>query len=238
MGGANTDAENELKREPSEAPPAPAAGQRLSLFNAVIGSILASLCCLVPLVLLAFGATTAAAGAFAFFKPYRPYFVTLTLAFLVVSWWLAYRRRGQACGAPSGCGGRTSRPVRGGPALWGVSALVLVMLALPAALGTLGKGPARLSGVAGWPAEPVAGSAVRTVTLQVSGMTCGACPLIVRKALERVPGVESAEVTLEPPLAVVKLGDPGPNPEALVAAVVRAGYGASLVAQGQTKGGR
>lgn len=60
-------------------------------------------------------------------------------------------------------------------------------------------------------------------------MTCGSCPLIVRQALERVPGVESAEVTLEPPLAVVRLREPGPSPGALVAAVEQAGYGAVLL---------
>jgi cation transport ATPase len=30
-----------------------------------------------------------------------------------------------------------------------------------------------------------------TVTLAVENMTCGTCPIVVRKALERVPGVSS-----------------------------------------------
>jgi periplasmic mercuric ion binding protein len=29
----------------------------------------------------------------------------------------------------------------------------------------------------------------KTVTLNVSGMTCAACPITVKKALEKVPGV-------------------------------------------------
>lgn len=230
MGDANTHA-NDQKQGPSEPAHAapPADRQRLFLTGGVIGSILASLCCLVPPVLLAFGATTAAAGAFAFFKPSRPYFVTLTLAILAASWCLAYRRRRQDCVAGSGCFERTSRPVPDNRlALWAVSALVLVMFALPAALGSLGHGPARLSGGAGLLVQPPAGGAERPVTLRVSGMTCGSCPLIVRQALDRVPGVESAEVMLEPPLAVVRLSDPGPSPEALVAAVQQAGYGAAV----------
>jgi len=32
------------------------------------------------------------------------------------------------------------------------------------------------------------------VTLNVSGMTCAACPITVKKALEKVPGVSKVEV--------------------------------------------
>lgn len=35
-------------------------------------------------------------------------------------------------------------------------------------------------------------------------MTCAACPTTVRKVLERVDGVYSAETTFEPPQAVVR----------------------------------
>ena len=59
--------------------------------------------------------------------------------------------------------------------------------------------------------------------LEVEGMTCGHCVAAVKRALEEVPGVESADVVLEPGRAtVMHEGIPG----ALVAAVEDEGYSA------------
>ncbi len=62
-----------------------------------------------------------------------------------------------------------------------------------------------------------------TTTLKVSGMTCGHCVNHVTKALQAVPGVESAEVSLEDGIAMVT----GQIDAAvLIQAVVDAGYSA------------
>ena len=57
--------------------------------------------------------------------------------------------------------------------------------------------------------------------LKVTGMTCMHCVGAVRKALEQVPGVESADVSLELAQATVN-GDADVG--ALVAAVKEEGY--------------
>ncbi len=62
-------------------------------------------------------------------------------------------------------------------------------------------------------------------TLDISGMTCGHCVSAVTKALRQVPGVEQAQVSLEPQQAVVT-GDA--DPQALVTAVKEEGYDASV----------
>ena len=59
--------------------------------------------------------------------------------------------------------------------------------------------------------------------LKVTGMTCMHCVGAVKKALEAVEGVESADVSLEPGEAVVN-GDA--DTDSLVAAVTEAGYSA------------
>lgn len=59
--------------------------------------------------------------------------------------------------------------------------------------------------------------------LKVTGMTCMHCVGAVKKALEGLDGVETAEVSLEPGQAVVT-GDA--DVEAMLAAVKDAGYGA------------
>ena len=61
-------------------------------------------------------------------------------------------------------------------------------------------------------------------TLKVSGMKCGGCVSSVKNALEAVPGVESAEVSLEQADAVVT-GDADVG--ALLQAVEQAGFSAS-----------
>ena len=37
----------------------------------------------------------------------------------------------------------------------------------------------------------------QTTTLAVENMTCGTCPIVVKKALERVPGVTSTSVDFD-----------------------------------------
>ena len=64
-------------------------------------------------------------------------------------------------------------------------------------------------------------------TLRISGMTCTMCVKHVTKALEKVPGVTKAVVTLEPPRAVVRHDPVAASKDALAAAVRDAGYDAA-----------
>lgn len=64
----------------------------------------------------------------------------------------------------------------------------------------------------------------QTVTLSVSGMTCSACPLTVKKALNKVPGVSKAAVNFEKKEAVVTFDDAMTNPHALTKATEEAGF--------------
>jgi len=58
-------------------------------------------------------------------------------------------------------------------------------------------------------------------TLKVTGMTCGHCVAAVTKALEGVPGVEKADVSLENAQAVVS-GEA--DTQAMIEAVKEEGY--------------
>ena len=65
----------------------------------------------------------------------------------------------------------------------------------------------------------------------VSGMTCASCVNRVERALRKVPGVEQAEVNLAAETATVRA--PGVGADALVAAIVKAGYEAQLLVEDQ-----
>ena len=63
-------------------------------------------------------------------------------------------------------------------------------------------------------------------TFQVTGMTCSACSAHVEKAVAKVAGVESCPVNLMLGSMVVTYDEAATNAEAIMAAVVNAGYGA------------
>ena len=63
-----------------------------------------------------------------------------------------------------------------------------------------------------------------TATLDVSNMTCAACPITVRKALEKVPGVGSARIDLKTHRAVVSFDPAKTTPQLLTKATADAGF--------------
>ena len=73
-------------------------------------------------------------------------------------------------------------------------------------------------------------------TLTIEGMTCNACAAHVRKALEGVPGVCSAQVSYPKGTAEVQ-ADAGVSFAALAAAVAGAGYAATDAAAEAVRAG-
>jgi mercuric ion binding protein len=71
----------------------------------------------------------------------------------------------------------------------------------------------------------------KTVTLDVKNMTCTMCPITVRKALEKVPGVIKAEAKYEGDgvgWAKVTFDPAKTSVEALTKATTNAGYPSAL----------
>ena len=73
-------------------------------------------------------------------------------------------------------------------------------------------------------ASSAAFAETRTVTLSVPGMNCDLCPLTIKKAVSRVPGVASVEASYEKKEAVVTFDDSKTSVEALTKATANAGY--------------
>ena len=73
-------------------------------------------------------------------------------------------------------------------------------------------------------------SAAKLTDLRVTGMTCGNCARHVTDALQKVPGVRSASVSLESQKASVRWeSGSSPHTSDLIQAVKRAGYEAEIV---------
>ena len=102
---------------------------RGALFAGGLAALLASTCCLGPLVLIALGFSGAWIGNLTVLEPYRPAFIGAALVALFFAWRRIFRpatdcRPGEVCAAPQ---------VRSTYKLifWVVSALVFIALAFP-----------------------------------------------------------------------------------------------------------
>jgi mercuric ion binding protein len=71
--------------------------------------------------------------------------------------------------------------------------------------------------------------AEQSVIFAVDRMTCAACPITVRKAMERVDGVRSVSVDFATRTATVLFDPSRTTPEEIGAASTRAGYPATPV---------
>lgn len=67
----------------------------------------------------------------------------------------------------------------------------------------------------------------RTVTFAVEKMTCAACPITVRKAMQKVEGVKSVSVDFEARTATVVFDPVLTTPDQIGAASANAGYPAA-----------
>lgn len=186
--------------------------RKIAAMAALASAGLASVCCLGPLV--ATGLGLGGLGLAAGLTKFRPFFLALTGAVLAVAFHRVYRKSPAACAA-GGCELRS-----GGRAM---KAGVWAAAALAAALATFPSWSGRLAFRA--PVAVPAGA--RVLSLTVSGMDCEACAHSVRKSVEKVPGVISAEIGFPGGRATV-VSDGRVEPEAVIRAVAAAGYKAEL----------
>ena len=79
-----------------------------------------------------------------------------------------------------------------------------------------------LGALVAFPLSLFAGT-LQTVTLEVKNMTCAVCPITVKKALERVPGVTNAKVNFDKKTASVSFDPDKASPAELTKATAGAG---------------
>lgn len=68
----------------------------------------------------------------------------------------------------------------------------------------------------------------KTVILDVPGMTCQFCPITIRKALEKVPGVLEAKADFKTKTATITFDPDKTTVESLTTATKNAGYPSTL----------
>ena len=71
----------------------------------------------------------------------------------------------------------------------------------------------------------------QTATLAVENMTCGTCPIVVKKALEKVPGVSATAVDFDKKIATVTFDPEKATTARLAQATTEAGFPSKLIAK-------
>ena len=71
----------------------------------------------------------------------------------------------------------------------------------------------------------------QAATLAVENMTCGACPIVVKKALERVAGVSATAVDFDKKTATVTFDPDKASTARLTQATTEAGFPSKLIAK-------
>ena len=95
-----------------------------------VAGILASLCCVGPLVLVTLGLGGALAGSLVAFEPYRPIFIGVALLALGWGGWMIYRKPAAACEPGQVCAlPETNRTYK--IFFWVIVAAVLLSLTFP-----------------------------------------------------------------------------------------------------------
>jgi len=78
-------------------------GQGALAAGSVLGALLASSCCILPLVLFGLGVSGAWIGNLTALAPYQPYFIAATVAFAGTGYWLVLRASRTACANGKAC---------------------------------------------------------------------------------------------------------------------------------------
>lgn len=124
-----------MSQSNAEIPAPPASGntndiKSRSFAVAGIAGLLASACCIGPLVLASMGLGTIAAGIVAMFEPLRPVFILIAFAALGIVGWKIYRRPVTACEPGAACvvprTGRTYEAL-----FWVTAVVVLALITFP-----------------------------------------------------------------------------------------------------------
>lgn len=196
--------------------------QGWGVVGAIAAAVVASVCCIGPLVLLALGVSGAWIGTLTAFEPFRPYLAVLSFGFLGFGFYRVYRKpKAEECQDGSYCANPRSDRINK-TVLWVVTISILGLLAFPRVAPHL---------YTSTPAAQMANTS--RVVLAVENMTCASCSVTVAASLRQVPGVVDAQATLDPPQAMVTFDPDQATPDNLIQATTNAGYPSSLKGKDQ-----
>ncbi|MGB9856261.1 MAG: mercuric transporter MerT family protein [Caldisericum exile] len=147
---------------------------RFPLVGSIISAIIASICCIGPVILAILG--LGGAGLFSKFGSFRPYLIGVTAILLGLAFYLTYRKREVLCedGTCKIKGASRWNKI----ALWVATGLIAFLIAFPY-LNLSNQNSANNQ----------TGGEIVELTLFVEGMTCSGCEFNVENAVGKLDGI-------------------------------------------------
>ncbi|MFQ5686449.1 MAG: mercuric transporter MerT family protein [Candidatus Scalindua sp.] len=163
-----------------------------TLAGTIVAAILASCCCLGPLILAGLG--IGSIGAFSSLEKYRPLFMIVTFAFIGTAFYLTYRKKknDECCDINKVKMDRIKKIV-----MWVITAVAVGLMLFPYLYGHFGRSDS---------VAPMSDD-LQKVVIKVEGMTCEACTISVNSAISKIQGVKAVKVSLEKGEAIVGFGN-------------------------------
>lgn len=186
----------------------------------IVAAIVASFCCVLPIVFALTGITIA--GAAAGFAAWRPCLLAATFALLAVGFYLAYRREREQCEPGAACAKPATRR-SGRILLWLATTLVVTLAAFPYYSAPVAEFLLSHQGAQVEPAPPRA-APLEHASLLIEGMDCGACATAIENRLRALPGVIRASVSHSLAKAEVDYDPRSASIEQLEKVIQQAGY--------------
>jgi mercuric ion transport protein len=122
-------ASNELEQSDAERA-TPRIRRTLLAAGGILGAVLASACCVLPLALVTLGVSGAWIGTLTMLEPFKPYVAAVTLGLIGGGFWYVYFRQPAVVCGPDGYCARPESTVITQVALWIATALVLLALTI------------------------------------------------------------------------------------------------------------
>lgn len=192
---------------------------KLTTVGSVVAAIIASLCCIGPVVVALIG--VGSIGAFAVFEAYRPYLIALTAILLGLAFYLTYRKREVVCEDGTCTIQSASRWNK--LTVWLAAVLATGAVAFPAFNLTDSHAAETLLARQG---RTSSGYAV--AVLSIDGMDCKGCAKGLEATLGRADGVRKAAVEFEKSQAVVEYDSTRITLRRLIAVVDETGFKATV----------
>lgn len=186
--------------------------QTLLSVGGVTAAVIASLCCIGPVLVVFLGVGSIA--AFSVFEIYRPFFIGVTVALIGLAFYLTYRKREVAC--ENGTCKMESASRRAKIGVWIVTILAGLVTAFP-----------YLELIIQSPVNTFVDSTSVT-TLSISGMDCSACAAGIEVSLAKIQGVRKAHVDFQSGNARVDYDSRMVAPSVFVDRVTEAGFKATI----------
>lgn len=185
-------------------------------FAGLFSAIVASLCCITP-VLALFSGATGIASTFSWIEPYRPVLIGLTLLILGFAWYQKLKPRSQDIDCA--CEDEKPKFIQSKTFLFLVTLFAGVMLAFPYYSYLFYPNSSVDKQVV-----YVSENDVGELNYSIQGMTCAGCEAHIEHEVNQLEGILEVDANYETSSATVKYNKGKVTPDEIATAIGKTGY--------------